>query len=158
MDCSSEGSSVHGIFKVRILDMGCISFSRGSSQPRDQICVSIVRQILSHWATREAWYFFWIFRLSINYRVFVFLTQVEHIFHFSKHFLFTFTSPLNPKTSICLAKLMLHPLQRNTGHQTQNKWMEVSQSVPGSTQGPASGYSPTPSSPEKVWFCLEPSE
>ena len=33
MDCSPLGSSVHGIFPARVLV--AISFSRGSSQPRD---------------------------------------------------------------------------------------------------------------------------
>ena len=36
MDCSSPDSSVHGIFQARILDWVAISFSRGSSWPRDQ--------------------------------------------------------------------------------------------------------------------------
>ena len=40
MDCSLSGSSVHGIFQVRILEWVVISFSRGSSQPRDRIQVS----------------------------------------------------------------------------------------------------------------------
>ena len=35
MDCSPPGSSVHGIFQARILEWVAISFSRGSSQPRD---------------------------------------------------------------------------------------------------------------------------
>ena len=35
MDRSPPGFSVHGIFKVRILEWGAISFSRGFSQPRD---------------------------------------------------------------------------------------------------------------------------
>ena len=34
-DCSLPGSSVHGIFQARILEWAAISFSRGSSQPRD---------------------------------------------------------------------------------------------------------------------------
>ena len=34
------GSSVHGIFQVRILEWVAISFSRGSSQPRDWTWVS----------------------------------------------------------------------------------------------------------------------
>ena len=33
MDCSPPGSSVHGIFQVRILEWGAISFSRRSSNP-----------------------------------------------------------------------------------------------------------------------------
>ena len=36
MDCSLPGSSVHGIFQARVLEWVAISFSRGSSQPRDQ--------------------------------------------------------------------------------------------------------------------------
>ena len=55
MDCSLPGSSVHGIFQARILEWVAISFSRGSSQPRDQThdcCIG--RRILCHWTTREA--------------------------------------------------------------------------------------------------------
>ena len=39
-DCSLPGSSVHGIFQARILEWVVISFSRGSSQPRDRTQVS----------------------------------------------------------------------------------------------------------------------
>ena len=35
MDCSLPGSSVHGIFQAIVLEWIVISFSRGSSQPRD---------------------------------------------------------------------------------------------------------------------------
>ena len=35
MDCSLPGSSVHGIFQTKVLEWVAISFSRGSSQPRD---------------------------------------------------------------------------------------------------------------------------
>ena len=42
MDCSSPGSSVHGILQARMLEWVAISFSEGSSQPRDQTCVSHV--------------------------------------------------------------------------------------------------------------------
>ena len=40
MDCSLSGSSVHGIFQARILEWVAISFSRGSSRPRDWTQVS----------------------------------------------------------------------------------------------------------------------
>ena len=40
MDCSPPGSSVHGISQARILEWVVISFSRGSSRPRDQTWVS----------------------------------------------------------------------------------------------------------------------
>ena len=36
MDCSLPGSSVHGIFQAIVLEWIAISFSRGSSQHRDQ--------------------------------------------------------------------------------------------------------------------------
>ena len=58
MDYGLPGSSVHGILQARILEWGAISFSRGSSWPRDWTPVSWVscngRQILYHWATWEA--------------------------------------------------------------------------------------------------------
>ena len=40
MDCSLPCSSIRGIFQARILEWVAISFSRGSSQPRDQTQVS----------------------------------------------------------------------------------------------------------------------
>ena len=53
LDCSLLGSSVCGIFQARILDSVAIFSSRGSSQPRDQTCVSCIshigRRILYHW-------------------------------------------------------------------------------------------------------------
>ena len=36
MHCSPPGSSVHGLFQARVLEWVAISFSRGSSQPRDR--------------------------------------------------------------------------------------------------------------------------
>ena len=42
MDCSPPGSSVCGILQARILEWVAIPFSRESSQPRDQICISFV--------------------------------------------------------------------------------------------------------------------
>ena len=40
MDCSPPGSSVRGILQARILEWVAMSFSRESSQPRDQTRVS----------------------------------------------------------------------------------------------------------------------
>ena len=40
MDCSSPGSSVHAVIQARILEQVTISFSRGSSQPKDRTQVS----------------------------------------------------------------------------------------------------------------------
>ena len=55
MDSSLPGSAVHGIFQARILEWIAISFSRGSSQPRDRIRVScIADRCFTIWTTREA--------------------------------------------------------------------------------------------------------
>ena len=49
MDHTLSGSSVPGISQAGILEWDAISFSRGSSQPRDQTCISYIdRQILCH--------------------------------------------------------------------------------------------------------------
>ena len=40
MDSRQPGSSVHRIFQARIMEWVAISFSRGSSQPRDRTRVS----------------------------------------------------------------------------------------------------------------------
>ena len=54
VDCSLPHSSIHGIFQARVLEWVTISFSRGSSQPRDQTQVSrIVGRRFTIWATRE---------------------------------------------------------------------------------------------------------
>ena len=42
LDCSLPSPSIHGIFQARILEQVAISFSRGSSQPRYQTCVSCI--------------------------------------------------------------------------------------------------------------------
>ena len=41
-DGSSPGSSVHGIFQARIVEWAAISYSRGSSQPRDWTRISCI--------------------------------------------------------------------------------------------------------------------
>ena len=55
MDCSPPGSSVHGISQASILEWVAISFSRGSSQPRNWTHIYCIgRQILWCWATGRA--------------------------------------------------------------------------------------------------------
>ena len=55
MDCSSPGSYVHGILQARMLEWAAISFSRGSSQPRDQTWLScIADRFFIVWAIKEA--------------------------------------------------------------------------------------------------------
>ena len=54
MDCSLPGSSVHGIFQAIVLEWIAISFSSGSSQPRDRTRVScIVDRRFTIWATKK---------------------------------------------------------------------------------------------------------
>ena len=42
LDCGPPGSSVYGILQARILEWVAISFSRGSSWPRDQTPISCI--------------------------------------------------------------------------------------------------------------------
>ena len=64
MECSPPGSSIHGILQARILEWVAISFSRGSSRPRDWTQVShIAGRSFNLWPTREAHYSL----LHVNY-------------------------------------------------------------------------------------------
>ena len=55
MDCSPPDPSVLGILWARILEQVAISFSRGSSRPRDWTCISCIgRWVLYHRATGGA--------------------------------------------------------------------------------------------------------
>ena len=60
VDCSLPSSSVHGILQARILEWVAVSFSRGSSRPKDRTRVSCIGgRHFNLWATREApwkWY------------------------------------------------------------------------------------------------------
>ena len=59
MDYSLPGSSVHGILQARILEWVAISFSRGSSQPRDRTtsisapALQAGSLLLSHWGSPQ---------------------------------------------------------------------------------------------------------
>ena len=55
MDCSPPGSYVHEILQATILEWAAISFSMGSSQPRDRTQVSCTAgRFFTDWATRKA--------------------------------------------------------------------------------------------------------
>ena len=55
MDCSPPGSSVLGFFQAGILEGVAISYSMGSSQPRDWTPVShIAGRFFTVWTTRQA--------------------------------------------------------------------------------------------------------
>ena len=51
LDCDLPGSSVHGILQARILEWVAISYSRRSSQPRDQTQICIAGKFFTIWAT-----------------------------------------------------------------------------------------------------------
>ena len=56
MDCSLSGSSIHEILQARILGWAAISFSRGSSQPRHQNCISMSQAFGGgFFTTRATW-------------------------------------------------------------------------------------------------------
>ena len=55
MDCSPPVSSIHGISQARILEWVAISFSRGSSQPRDRTFFSCISCIAGRFFTTEPW-------------------------------------------------------------------------------------------------------
>ena len=56
MDYSPPGSSVHGILQARILESVTISFSRGSSWPRDRTQVScIAGKFFTIWTKGKSW-------------------------------------------------------------------------------------------------------
>ena len=53
--CSPPGSSVHGILQAKALEWVAISFSRGSSWPRNGTHIFYTgKWIFYHWATRKA--------------------------------------------------------------------------------------------------------
>ena len=85
MDCSLPGSSVHGILQARTLEWVAISYSRVSSQPRNQTQVScITGRFFTVWATREATLpsvlrFFFFTRISFNHLLINHMYQVGKI-------------------------------------------------------------------------------
>ena len=54
MDYSLPGASVHGILQARILEWVLMPFSKGSSQPRDQTCVSVSPALEGRFFTTSA--------------------------------------------------------------------------------------------------------
>ena len=73
MDCCLPGSSVHWILQAGILKWVVISFSRGSSEPRDWTWVSrIAGRFFTIWAIREAQaflFFLILIFLIFNWRI-----------------------------------------------------------------------------------------
>ena len=71
MDCSSPGSSVHGISQARALEWISIFFSRGSSLPRNWTQVSrIAGRFSTSWATRDPKEFLkWLYKSTLTWTV-----------------------------------------------------------------------------------------
>ena len=73
IDSSLSGSSIHGIFQAGVLEWIAISFSRGSSWPRDWshiLCISFIgRQILYHCATWETPGYSWWGRRRVGHNL-----------------------------------------------------------------------------------------
>ena len=98
MDCSLPGSSVHGILQARVLEWVAISFSRGSSQPRDQTLVScIVDKHFTVWATRvstrRVTFFFSLVKMKFFYYLMQFLCRGKR---------WTKTTPLSKVSVNCM--------------------------------------------------------
>ena len=67
MDFSPPGFSVHGISQARILEWVAISFSRGSSRPRNWTQVScIAGRFSTDWTTRESFFLLLLAQLSVS--------------------------------------------------------------------------------------------
>ena len=66
LDCRPPDSSVHGIFQERMLEWVAISFSSGSSLPRDQTHISYVS------CTAGISFNPWVIRESLSYSSFLF--------------------------------------------------------------------------------------
>ena len=64
MDCSLPSSSVHGIFQAIVLEWIAISFSRGSSRPRDR---TWTLYCLSHQGSPNVYHYFCLISICIIY-------------------------------------------------------------------------------------------
>ena len=82
MDCSPPASYVHGILQARILEWVTISFSRGSSWPRDWTWIScITDRFFTDWVTREA--FFNLYESSYTWWVFLGCWFFQYLLYYS---------------------------------------------------------------------------
>ena len=92
MDCSSPGSSVHGILQARILESVAISFSRGSSQSRDWNWVSCIAGRFYRWSHQRRPFLFFLFKLinlPFNSSC-IWTVHFKNLFYFSSFFYFIY--------------------------------------------------------------------
>ena len=82
MDCNLPSSAVHGILQASVLEWVAISFTRGSSRPRNRTQVSLIGgRCFTTWATREV--------LSVKARV----QEFRHPEHTHTHTLLFYCLP-----------------------------------------------------------------
>ena len=79
MDCCPQSSSTHGLLQARILEWVAISYSRGSSRPRDQTHVSCISALAGRFFTTPppGKPFFFFFKNTINVAFFFFLVFMQ---------------------------------------------------------------------------------
>ena len=78
-------SSVPGILQARLLEGVAISFSRGSSQPRNQTPVSCIEsRFFTSWATREP------LQLECSINRFFKFTEQGNIYMYTKPYMYTY--------------------------------------------------------------------
>ena len=116
MDCSPSGSSIHGILQTRVLEWVAISFSRGSSRPRDRTqSVCIVGRRFTIWATRE------VPLEDISKRL---TSAFKNYAHLNFRFLISLLPlSLHPSALMSLQNQWLITLQRRGEGQCQVLWM-----------------------------------
>ena len=124
MDCSPPGSSVHGFPRQELLEQVAISYSRGSSQPKDWTHVSgiscIGRWILYHCGTWEALHIIY----TSNY-----YSSINRYLHSS---LFPVSSYYNNTTINILMKASGHtpPLRNHVTKVVPRNLLQLSQLLP----------------------------
>ena len=111
MDCNLPGFSVHGIFQARVLEWVAISFSRGSSHPRDRTQVScIVGRCFTLLATR-GWgpiKCFWLWIVLLLFSLYALIRfNFVHILIFNLSFLFSPTYLFSVSVTLFLFCLLI---------------------------------------------------
>ena len=116
MDYSLLGSSVHGIFQARVLERIAISFSRGSSWPRDWTQVSrIAGRRFTVRATRESGT---CIRTGLNFIVVVWPILWHHYWlNFDSTYLTFFYSVF------CIMEKLVGAVEECNSY--RNKWMQI---------------------------------
>ena len=116
VDCTPPGSSVHTILQARILEWVAISYSRGSSWPRNWTQVScFVGSLFTIWSTREAQNMKWLGKTKIFLTLIAFILGSEDSLNcFSRTWTSVFIFQVSTFPLIFLQVLFLkhhHPVQ-----------------------------------------------